>query len=715
MHIIHDDGSDQHSNIGNSGGISVERNGINHIPVCGDCHKILIIDCHLDNIDRISTLLKSAFPDCGIITAQSGDDGIKEAVTKLPDTIILNINMEEVDGYDICRKLKQNKKTKQIPIIMISSIENNKKSMSLGMKSHLNQESKYRINPPESEPDACFPEPIDDYVLIAQVKLSLRIKRLTDKLILHKSILRKTIREKRIKLRDKEAMFRVLFEQSPNSLVLLDAKTGKILHFNGNACTTLGYTWDEFKNLEMSDIEAADAENKFSERMDNIIARGYDSFETKYVKKDGSILNILFKAKIFFLKEKSFIHSVWIDITERKLAEEQQKKLETQLNQARKMESIGVLAGGVAHDFNNILSIIMGNAQLARMDAGDDKNLKRHLDDILEAGQRGADLTRQLLTFSRKQIISPKIINLNKALETTKKMLGRLIGEDIELVISNDPELWPVLMDPGQVDQIIINVAVNARDAMPRGGKIIFETANKVLDRKYFEVRNLNPEPGRYVLLRIKDSGIGMTRETVQHIFDPFFTTKEKGRGTGLGLSTVYGIVKQNKGFIWVDTKPGIGTSFEIYLPASETQRDKNETATNSMNQSDYEPYETILIAEDDIGLLKIAERILKSKGYTILSAHNGEDALKIAEQYPHSIHLLLSDVVMPKLNGNELAKKIKSLYPEIRVIFMSGYTNDIIDNHGVLKPGLKFIEKPFLSEDLERIVREVLTSDKNK
>ncbi len=715
MHIIHDDGSDQHSNIGNSDGISVEGKGINHIPVCGDCHKILVIDCHLDNIDRISALLKSVFPDCGVITAQSSDDGIKEAVDKLPDTIILNIEMAEAEDYAICRKLKQNKRTKQIPIIMISPIENNKESVNFRMKSDLNNETKYILNYPESEIDTYLPGPIDSYVLAAQIKSSLHIKRLTDKLILHKSILRKTIREKRIKLRDKEAMFRVLFEQSPNSLVLLDAKTGKILHFNENACTTLGYSWDEFKNLEMSDIEAVDAKNKFSDHMENIIAKGYDSFETKHVTKDGNILNILFKAKVFFLKEKSFIHSVWIDITERKLAEEQQKKLEIQLNQARKMESIGVLAGGVAHDFNNILSIIMGNAQLARMDAGNDEKLKRHLNDILEAGQRGADLTRQLLTFSRKQIISPKIINLNKSLETTKKMLGRLIGEDIELVISNDPELWPVLMDPGQVDQIIINVAVNARDAMPRGGKIVFETANKVLDRKYFEVRNLDPEPGKYVMLRIKDTGIGMTKETLQHIFDPFFTTKEKGRGTGLGLSTVYGIVKQNKGFIWVDTKPGIGTDFEIYLPASKTEETKNAKIPNSINRCDYQPSETILIAEDDIGLLKIAERILKSKGYTILSAHNGEEALKIAEQYPHSIHLLLSDVVMPKLNGNELAEKIKSFYPDIKVIFMSGYTNDIIDNHGVLKPGLKFIEKPFLSEDLERIVMEVLTSDKNK
>ncbi len=668
--------------------------------------KILIVDCQPESLARVSALLDRFIPMCRVIKARSYEEGLEKAESQSPDTIILGTDMPLTRGHEICQCIRRNKITRNIPVIMISSVKADSECYvdhsSIGFDSDF-----------FSGPYECFVGPVDGYMLAAQVKACLKIKHAEDKLLLHKKILRKTIREKRIKLKDREAMFRVLFEQSPNSLVLFDAKTGKILHFNENACVTLRYTRDEFKDLEMSDIEADTAENKFADRMDDIMEKGYDSFETMHVTKNGDILNILFKAKVFFVKEKSFIHSVWIDITERKTAEKQRRKLEIQLNQARKMESIGVLAGGVAHDFNNILSIIMGNAQLAVMDAGANENLKRHLNDILEAGQRGADLTRQLLAFSRKQIISPKIINLNKALETTKKMLGRLIGEDIEMSISNEPELWPVLMDPGQVDQIIINVAVNARDAMPRGGSIIFETANRNLDKNYFEERNLKPEPGRYVMLKIEDTGIGMTKNTIQHIFDPFFTTKEKGKGTGLGLSTVYGIVKQNRGFIWVESEPGRGTGFEIYLPAvTDTKQIKEEEITVPVETGGHFPCETILIAEDDASLLKIVEKNLRLKGYKILSAHNGEEALEVAKNYSQPIHLLLSDVVMPKLNGNELAEKIKFFYPDIKVIFMSGYTNDIIDNHGVLKPGFKFIEKPFLSEDLERMVREILMTD---
>ncbi|GEM_PF-2177704 len=655
--------------------------------------KILVIDDRKDNLISVAALLKLVVPDCNVTTAQSGTEGIRKAEVELPDTILLDIKMPGMDGYEVCKVLKENKKTKRIPVIMITAIKT---------------ESKDFVRELETGADVYLAKPIDEYVLAAQVKAALRIKKAEDQLFLHKDILKKAIRYKTRELKDKEALFRVMFEQSPNSLVLFDVETAKILHFNDNACTCLGYTRDEFKNLDISVIEAPEAENKFKDHMEKIIAQGYDAFETKHITKDGNILHIFLKAKIFFLKNKSFIHTVWIDITENVLALKQRRKLEVQLNQARKMESIGVLAGGVAHDFNNILSIIMGNAQLAMMDADDD-DLKKNLKDILDAGQRGADLTRQLLTFSRKQVISPRIINLNHSLETTKKMLGRLIGDDIELLISNEPELWPVMMDPSQIDQIIINIAVNARDAMPKGGRIIFETANKNLDSSYFRRLNLSPEPGRYIMLKIIDTGIGMTKEIRQHIFDPFFTTKEKGKGTGLGLSTVYGIIKQNNGFIWVDSKPGMGTCFEIYLPATE----KQEIGNGKIEKIEYhKPCETILIAENDSSLLKIAEKILKATGYKILSAHNGEEALKIAEKYSQPIHMLLSDVVMPKLNGNELAEKIKLFYPEIKVVFMSGYTDDIIDNHGVLKPGLKFIEKPFLPEDLKHIVDEVLSTE---
>jgi len=382
-------------------------------------------------------------------------------------------------------------------------------------------------------------------------------------------------------------------------------------------------------------------------------------------------------------------------------------KLEEQLRQAQKMESIGVLAGGVAHDFNNLLTTIMGNADLALMDLKEDTSAQRNVLEIQKAAQRAASLTRQLLTFSRKQIIQPAVLNLNHVVSNLEKMLRRLIGEDIDFLTAYEPEPWYVFVDPGQMEQVIMNLVVNARDAMPKGGKLTIETANVELDLEYLQDHGVENTPGSYVMLAVTDTGVGIDPDIRPHIFDPFFTTKERGHGTGLGLSTVYGIVKQNKGYLWVYSEPGEGTTFKVYLPRSVKQEKLVDEKIPAGHQ--FRGPETVLVVEDDEMLRNMAKKMLQAHGYKVILARDGEEALKIAANQDSPIHMMLTDVVMPGMDGRELAEQIQSENADIKVLYMSGYTDNAIAHHGVLDQGLDFIQKPFSTEDLGRKVREVL------
>jgi two-component system cell cycle sensor histidine kinase/response regulator CckA len=372
------------------------------------------------------------------------------------------------------------------------------------------------------------------------------------------------------------------------------------------------------------------------------------------------------------------------------------------------MEAIGTLAGGVAHDFNNILTSIIGNAELMLMTFGKDDYLREGIGEIKSAGERAASLTRQLLAFSRKQMIQPRILDLDELLSDIKKMLVRLIGENVEILMVAGSDLWQVEIDPSQMEQVIINLAVNARDAMPNGGKLTIQTANTYLDDNYFSEHNIfEGQPGSYVMVAVSDTGSGMDKETQEHIFEPFYSTKEKGKGTGLGLSTVYGIVKQNKGFIWVYSEPGQGTTFKIYMPRAEEKvktEEKVQTSEKHLSGS-----ETVLVVEDDDSLRNLAQKTLRQYGYRVLTARNGEDALSIGKEYEGQIDLLLTDVVMPTMNGKETAERLQPLYPQMKVIYMSGYTDDAIVHLGVLEPGINFLQKPFSPEPLAIKVREVL------
>ena len=396
------------------------------------------------------------------------------------------------------------------------------------------------------------------------------------------------------------------------------------------------------------------------------------------------------------------------DITDLKQAEKEKQQLEAQLQQSQKMEAIGLLAGGIAHDFNNLLTTIIGNADFALEQVRENTSLYSEIREIRKAGRRAAALTRQLLAFSRKQLIQPEILNLNDILKDTENMLRRTIGEDIELLRVFEPELWNVKMDPGQIEQILLNLVVNARDAMPTGGKLTVETSNTELDDVYFQTHGVKSSQGSYVMITVTDTGTGMDKKTRSRIFEPFFTTKERGQGTGLGLSTVYGIVKQNNGHIWAYSEPGKGTTFKVYFPR--IKADGASDIEEPLDENRLKGSETILVVEDNETLLKLTKKMLESYGYKVLTAQNGNEAMEIFNGHDGPIHLLLTDVVMPGMSGRELAEQIQSENPKIKVIYMSGYTDNTISKHGVLYDDIEFIEKPFSPKDLGLKVRKVLT-----
>ena len=389
------------------------------------------------------------------------------------------------------------------------------------------------------------------------------------------------------------------------------------------------------------------------------------------------------------------------DVTEK-------RKLEEQLQQARKMEAVGTLAGGVAHDFNNMLMVIIGHAELALQQMAPDQPFSANLREIRKAAGRSADLTRQLLTFARKQTVTPKVLDLNVSVKGMLKMLRRLIGEDIDLAWLPGKVVWPVKVDPSQIDQILANLCVNARDAIAGVGKITIETRNATIDEAYCSG---HPEavPGEYLLLAVSDDGCGMDKQTLDKIFEPFFTTKEKGKGTGLGLATVYGIAKQNNGFINVYSEPGKGSTFKIYLPRHTGRA--VETPEESPATPVIGGHETILLAEDETAILDMVKQILEDFGYRILTASTPGQAIRMAKEYAGDIDLLITDVVMPEMNGLELAKSLLALHPKLRIIYMSGYSGNVIARHGVLDEGVNFIQKPFSMQDFAAKVREVLDS----
>ena len=510
--------------------------------------------------------------------------------------------------------------------------------------------------------------------------------------------------------RESEARFVSLVQHSSDVVTLIGGD-GKVIYVSPSIERVFGYQPQQLLGLRLRDFLFSDDKQRAIDALAEVAqAPGKtSSIELRARHRDQSWLHI--EAVMTNLLHESNIGGIVVnarDVTERKKAEEALHDSEERLRQSQKMEAVGQLAGGVAHDFNNLLAVIIGYADmlLKRLPADDERTI-RQLQEIKKAGDRAKSLTRQLLAFSRKQVLQPKVLDLNEVVHDLEKMLGRLIGENIEMrtVLKADP--GSVKADPGQIEQVLMNLAVNARDAMPDGGSLTIETDNVELNEGYTQ-KHRPIEAGSYVMIAVSDSGCGMSAELQSRIFEPFFTTKETGKGTGLGLSTVYGIVKQSGGAVWVYSEPGHGTTFKIYLPrvdevasVVEPRVERSMTLTGT---------ETVLLVEDEEAVRQLAEEVLQSNGYRVLGASNGNEAVIVAEKHDGVINLMVTDVVMPHLGGRELAEKLSVTRPDMRVLYMSGYTDDAIVHHGVLDGRAAFLEKPFAPDALALKVREVLS-----
>ncbi len=506
-------------------------------------------------------------------------------------------------------------------------------------------------------------------------------------------------------LRRSDADFRSVVENAPNGICRASA-TGEFLQMNPALQKMLGYESAEElrrKNLG-SDIFWHAAEYQ---RLTEILTRSKEvkDIEMEWRRQDGTPITVRCSGRRIDAENgvPAYFEVFAEDVTEK-------RALEKQLRMAQKMEAIGRLSGGVAHDFNNHLGVIIGYSRVLKKALGANNALCEHALEIEKAGQRAASLTKQLLAFSRQQVLSPTVLSLNTLASDMESMLPRLLGEDIQVLLALDPELGSVQADQSQIEQVIMNLAVNARDAMPTGGKLKIRTANVELDQTYTRTHP-GSKAGQYVLLAVTDTGTGMDSATLAHIFEPFFTTKEQGKGTGLGLATVYGIVKQSSGYIWVDSVPGKGTTFEIYLPQHVGQPAVEEQKVDSGEKLCGS--ESILLVEDSQPLRKLAQTFLEAAGFRVLSAGSGEEALEVAARFGMTVDLLLTDVVMPGMNGRVLAEQLLPRQPGMKVLYMSGYTDSFIAGQGVLDPGIHLLHKPFTEDVLIRKTRQVLDWDK--
>jgi len=510
-------------------------------------------------------------------------------------------------------------------------------------------------------------------------------------------------------LRESDERYRRLFLGASDGILILSAR-GDLLDVNESFARMHGYTVDELRSLNLRELDTPHIVTDLASKLRRVVAGESLSFETEHYQKDGTAFPLEVSANRIFIGDQPHILAFHRDLRERKRAEEARARLEDELRQAQKMESVGRLAGGVAHDFNNMLGVILGHTELAIEQAGRSGALRDDLEEIRTAATRSADLTRQLLAFARRQTVAPVIVDMNSIVGGMTKMLRRLIGENIQLNWLPQSDLWRVKVDPTQIGQILANLCVNARDAIAGVGRLTIETSNATLDREY-AAAHVGVDPGDYVRLAVRDDGRGMDAEVMEHVFEPFFTTKGVGLGTGLGLATVYGIVKQNHGFIDLESQVGTGTTFTVYLPRHLPGADVAVAAVG-VAQAPQHGHETILLVEDERAILDLERRMLERLGYTVIAASTPGDALRMALSHAGSLHLLITDVVMPDMNGRDLARNLKSELPSLKLLFVSGYTADVVADHGVLDDGVHFLHKPFSGERLAAKVREALDSE---
>jgi len=530
-----------------------------------------------------------------------------------------------------------------------------------------------------------------------QLALTINNKTLTNQIKKNEDLIRQKIAGRTKELEQAKRELKTVLDSIKTGILIIDQKTYRIMNANKTALEIMGYPKEVIlgsfcRSFCLKDNETCPFSGSgFNENMDHT--------EYQLTKSNGMEIPILKTVVPAVIGGRPCLIESFVDISER-------KHLEQQFHQSQKLEAIGRLAGGVAHDFNNLLMAIMGYCDLSLIRLKKESQPYHYVEEIGKAADRASSLTRQLLALSRRQVLQPQILDLNQVLSEIKKMLLRIIGEDIELISHLDPDLGLIKADKGQLEQVIMNLTINARDAMPKGGKLIFETSRIDIDEEYHH-RHPIITPGHYVLLAVSDTGEGMDKETQAHIFEPFFTTKGVGKGTGLGLSTVYGIIKQSGGFIWVYSEVGKGTTIKIFLPR--TLESPHHPEKDNEPLSAPKGSETILLIEDEPMLRIPIKEGLENNGYYVLDACNGQEALLIAQRHSDPIHLVLTDMIMPGMNGREVADYLALIHPEAKTLYMSGYTNDAVIRHGLLQEQTAFLQKPFSPKSLAHKVREVL------
>ncbi len=662
---------------------------------------ILVVDDVPENIHQLISVLSGEYR---IIVADNGPKAIELVLGPTPpDLVLLDILMPDMDGYEICRRIKATEAGNHIPVIFLSMIDapmEKIRGFSIGAADFITK-----------------PFDIDE--------VRARIRTHLDLSLLHRFFEQK-VAEQTASLRQSERQLSEALRIAKVGYWEYEFATDEFV-FNDQYYALLKITAGEAGGYRMSSADFArryvhpeDAPIVGQQAQLAFESADPDYFamvEARILTGKGEIVWIEVRFRIEKDAQGRTIRLIGVnqDITARKLAEdvlrqseEERRTLESQLHQAQKIESIGQLAGGVAHDFNNMLGVILGHAELAMIKSNPSNPFYSDLEAIRDAAERSADLTRQLLTFARKQVISPIFLDLNETVEVMLKMLQRLIGEEIQLSWSPATDLWPVKVDPSQIDQILANLCVNARDAISGPGKITIKTGNSSFDEKYCGSRPFVVSPGDYACLSVSDDGCGMDQAVKARIFEPFYTTKAIGSGTGLGLATVYGAVKQNNGFITFTSESGQGTVFNIYLPRVDSTP---QTVIETENIAIRHGTESILLVEDDAMLLQLQKFMLEESGYTVLAAATTDLAICLAREHPGPIQLLISDVVMPSMNGKQLSEALKDLRPGMKTLFVSGYTSDIISDKGVVEAGVHFLQKPFSFETLTAKVRKVLDS----
>jgi PAS domain S-box-containing protein len=507
-------------------------------------------------------------------------------------------------------------------------------------------------------------------------------------------------------LEKSEERYRTLVETMRDGIAIVE-KSNSITYTNPSLLMMLGYSSDEMSGQPLLGYFNEETMPLMKKRIDLIKAGISENFEIEWRKKDGEMVLTIISPRTLYDEEENYIgyYLVITDISLKKQAEEEKARLEDQLLQSQKMEAIGRLTGGIAHDFNNILSTIIGYSQLVSRDIPAESPLKEKVEIIQSAGIKAGELTRQLLAFSRKQVLEFKVINLNNLINNLIRMLERLIGEDIKLEFICKPGNTNIMADSNQIEQVILNLSVNAKDAMPKGGKLTIETDQVYLDKQFCSKREVL-RPGNYVILNVIDTGAGIPNEISEKIFDPFFTTKKKGKGTGLGLATVFGIIKQHKGYISVYSEKDLGACFKMYLPAVLKQQ---PPADDSIDESMPGGSEKLLVVDDAPDVIRLLEDLLQPLGYNVTSATNAEEALDIVQSTGKKFDMLITDTIMPGMNGQELSNKLENIFPDLKCIYMSGYTDDVIKEKGILKPDMHFIHKPLIPSYVANKVRNVL------